>query len=114
MAKKYKTVSGYLRSEDMRLQCKIPWDASDDARIAATKAGQRDILNGLLAQLALPKLDENETPRDGIERLLRIVGFSASGTSQQVKALEDCQRWLKNYFIPLNSRVHHVTVVSEP
>jgi hypothetical protein len=100
--KKYKTVNGYLRSQDEQMLCKIAWDASDEARITAIKAGQRDIINGLLPQLGLPQLDANETSLDGIERLLRVVGFYPDGTSQQVKALEDCQRWLKNYRIVTN------------
>ena len=33
--KTYKTVSGYLRSADERMRGKIPWNASDDLRIAA-------------------------------------------------------------------------------
>ena len=32
--KTYKTVSGYLRSADERMRGKIPWNASDDLRIA--------------------------------------------------------------------------------
>jgi hypothetical protein len=69
------------------------------------KAGQRDIINGLLPQLGLPQIDTNETPLDGIERLLM-----AGGTEVQVKALKDCQRWLKNYSIVLNVTIEATSV----
>jgi len=106
MTKKFKTVSGYLNSEDERMRCKIPWDASDEARITAIKAGLRDIINRMLDQLALPKLDANETPLDGVNRLL-----AAGGTSQQLKALQDCQRWLKRYRVVTGLGFSHIVTM---
>jgi hypothetical protein len=99
--KTFKTVASYLRSENELMESRIPRDASDEARIAAIKAGQRGIINRLLPQLALPMLDESETPLDGVKRLI-----ADSGTEQQVKALKDCQRWLKNYLIVLRSSAY--------
>jgi hypothetical protein len=98
--KRFKTIAGYLHSAEDELQYRIPRDADDDAIVAATRAGQRDIINRLLPQLALPKLDESEAPIDGIERLI-----AAGGTEQQVKALRACQRWLKNYLIVLRTSI---------
>jgi hypothetical protein len=68
--KKFKTVSGYLRSATDQMLCRIPWDARDEARRAAIKAGQRDILNRLLPQLALPRIDTDEALSHGVDRLL--------------------------------------------
>ena len=99
MTKKYKTVSGYLRNADNRLQYNLPEDR--DQRIAAVRSGQRDIINNLLPQLGLSTtIDVNEKPSDGIARML-----AAGGTEQQVKALKDCQRWLKNYVVVLSATV---------
>jgi hypothetical protein len=110
--KKFKTVSGYLRSADMQLQYKLPKDDDDDARIAAIKTGQRNIINNLLPQLGLPKLDGDETPGDGVERLLALGGTD----NRQVKALKDCQRWLKNYrfIVRVSSMVSMVESSREP
>ena len=97
--KKFKTVSGYLRSADNRLQYDLPKDR--DQRIAAVRSGQRDIINNLLPQLGLSTtIDVNEKPSDGIARML-----AAGGTEQQVKALKDCQRWLKNYVVVMSATV---------
>jgi hypothetical protein len=95
--KKYKTVAGYLRSCGERLQYdgKLPEDK--DQRIAAIRAGQRDIINGLLPQIGLAqRIEATEKPIDGVARLL-----AQGGTAQQVAALEACRRWLKNYVIVL-------------
>ncbi|MDE5446476.1 hypothetical protein GWG65_34970 [Bradyrhizobium sp. CSA207] len=99
-------MSGYLRSEDERMRCKIPWDASDDARIEATKTGLRDIINHMLDQLELPILDDRVSPLDGIECLL-VVG----GTDRQVKALKDCQRWLKRYRVVTGLGFSHIVTM---
>jgi hypothetical protein len=96
--KKFKTVAGYLRSENDRLHYKIPQGASPDERIAAAEKRQRVIINQLLPQLELPKLDDNETPSDGVKRLIAI-----GGSERQLKALRDCERWLKNYIIVIGS-----------
>jgi hypothetical protein len=102
-AKRYKTVSGYLRSADEQLQYKLPRDGDDDKLIAAVKAGQRSIINNLPPQLGLSSLDANEQPLEGIERMLAI-----GGTVPQVEALQDCQRWLKNYRVLLSTSITHV------
>jgi hypothetical protein len=106
-SKKFKTVAGYLRSENDRLHYGALRNVEGEARVAATKAGQRDIINRLLPQLGLAKLDNDEGPRDGIKRLIAI-----GGTDQQVKALKAIERWLKNYIIIISSSVTHVAVNS--
>jgi hypothetical protein len=99
-SKKFKTVAGYLRSADDELHCGALRNIEGEARIAATKTGQRNIINGLLPQLGLPKLSNDEEPREGIKRLIAI-----GGTEQQVKALKAVERWLKNYIIVISSTV---------
>ena len=97
--KKFKSVAGYLRSCGERLRYKLPKDK--DQRIAAVQAGQRDIINNLLPQIALTqRIETTEKPSDGIKRLLAM-----GGTAQQVAALEACYRWLKNYVIILSATV---------
>ena len=93
--KRYKTVSGYLSSRGRGLQYSLS-NLSDDQVIAATKTGQRDIINNLLPQLGLPVLlgGLGEELHDGINRLIE-----AGGTEHQIKALKDCARWLRNYKI---------------
>jgi hypothetical protein len=103
MSKKYKTVGGYLRAEDERMQCRLPIDMNDV--IAATKEGLHRIVDGLLLQIGLPPLDANETPHDGIARLLAI-----GGTDLQLKVLRDCQRWLKDYRIIMSVSTCVVTI----
>ena len=95
--KKFKTVAGYLRSCGERLQYQeFPEDR--DQHIAAVRAGQRNIINQLLPQIALAGcIEATEKPIDGVQRLLAM-----GGTAQQVAALEACRRWLKNYAIVLS------------
>ena len=49
--KKFKTVSGYLRSNEYGLDQRT-YKLEGDERVAAVKKGQRDILNSLLPQMS--------------------------------------------------------------
>ena len=93
--KKYKTIAGYLRSAEERY--KIPWDVSDDQRAAAIKAAQRDIINAALSQCGVAPLDADKTPADGIAH--RLASFTNNTWKIQIKALKDCELWLKKSFV---------------
>lgn len=110
MSKKtYKTVSGLLRSGEERLGVRL-YKLNGDELIAATKTGQRDILNNLLPQIeGLPVIAADVDPLDGINQLLAI-----GGSERQVKALKDCLRWLKSYRILTGMTFSGVKVISEP
>jgi hypothetical protein len=98
--KKFKTVSGYLRSHDdglRRTVAKVP----EDQFVEAAAVAVRKILNNLLPQIDnLPMLDTDYAPLEGIEQLLKL-----GGTERQVNALEDCKRWLSKpiHIVTLNS-----------
>jgi hypothetical protein len=98
--KKFKTVAGYLRSMEENMEGRIPHGLSADERVARVKIGQRDIINQLLPQLALPKLEEDLTPLNGVKLLIEV-----GGTEQQMKALKAIERWLKNTIIVISSSV---------
>jgi hypothetical protein len=96
--KKFKTVAGYLRSESDRLLCRSLPEEKEQL-LAAVRTGQRDILNNLLPQIGIAdRIGDAELPREGLKRL-----FELDRSEQQVAALEACQRWLKNFIIPLSS-----------
>ena len=103
--KKYKTVGGYLRSHEYSIEKKTGHLEGDEWR-AAVKTAQRAILNHLLPQFSLSQIEDHIEPLKHIDLLL-ILG----GTERQMKALKDCQRWLKNFRI-LSFRNATVTVVS--
>ncbi len=98
--KKFKTVAGYLRCKGDQLRYKVCGleNQDRDQRWAKVYAGQRDILNNLLPQLGLACIEATEKPDDGIRRLAQM-----GGTEQQVAALAACQRWLKDFFLPISS-----------
>jgi hypothetical protein len=98
--KRFKTVAGALRSAGERLYHRV--GKNTDQADAALLSGQRKILNNLLPQLGLPTIADNETPIDGIQRLLVIEEMFSD--PRKLKALRDCQRWLNNF-----GRVWHVT-----
>jgi hypothetical protein len=69
-------------------------------RVAAVQAGQREAINHLLSQIGVTdRIGETEAPRDGVARL----GAADGKTAQQADALRACERWLKNFFIPLSA-----------
>ena len=98
--KKFKTVGGYLRSNEGKILSKLPTD-DVGRRVAAVQAGQREVINHLLPQIGITdRIADTEAPRDGIARLIAVDGK----TAQQVDALTACERWLKNFIIPLSSK----------
>jgi hypothetical protein len=104
--KKFKTVSGYLRSNEYRILSKLPTDNDPEdnrrRRVAAVQAGQREVINYLLPQIGITdRIADAETPRDGVARLIAVDGK----TEQQADALRACDRWLKNFVIPLWSKL---------
>jgi hypothetical protein len=83
--KKFKTVAGYLRSNENEKLCGVDPDSDAERTI------ERQIINHMLPQLGITdtiKLDEK--PRDGVERLLQ-----QTTEVRQLKALKDCRKWLR-------------------
>jgi len=108
--KKYKTVSGYLRSTEERILSKLPLDDGTQENrqriVAAAQAGQREAINSLLPQIGITDhIVDAETPHDGVARLAAVDGK----TVQQADALKACDRWLKNFCIPLSVKFDIVT-----
>jgi hypothetical protein len=104
--KKFRTVGGYLRSNEGRILSKLPTDDDPEEnrrrRVAAVQAGQREVINLLLPQIGITdRIADAEAPRDGVARLIAVNGK----TAQQADALMACDRWLKNFFIPLSAKL---------
>src|SRR5262245_36489668 len=93
--KQFKTVGGYLRSNEGKILSKLPTDDDPGRRVAAVQAGQREVINHLLPQIGITdRIADAEAPRDGIARLIAVDGK----TAQQADALAACERWLKNFY----------------
>jgi hypothetical protein len=88
--KKFKTVAGYLRSMSDDLYYAQAKAEQQGRQPIADEDGLRQILNNLLPQLGIGRIDDHERLIDGIQRLQQ----TAHG-DQQTKALVDCLKWLK-------------------
>jgi hypothetical protein len=80
--KKFKTVSGYLRSNEYRILSKLPTDRDTEEdrrrRVEVVQAGQREAINQLLPQIGIPdRIVDSEAPRDGVARLIAVDGRTA-------------------------------------
>ena len=83
--KKFKTVAGYLRSAEDRLYSQRAMAELQGQPAIAEEDGKRQIINSMLPQLGLERLQATEAPRDGIKRLQQTAQ-----TDQQKKALDAC------------------------
>lgn len=114
--KSFKTVSGYLRNAADHILFKLPasdGNAEEHRRrlVAAAQTGQRNAINGLLPQVGITgRIGDAETPRDGVDRLLATDGM----TAQQTDALKTCDRWLKNFIIPISATLVSVKSGDRP
>jgi hypothetical protein len=92
MAKKFKTIAGYLRNMENQLAHKQAMAELKGQPAISTEVGERDTINHLLPQIGVntDRIGADEKPRDGVERLQRM----AQGDTQ-VKALAACLKWLK-------------------
>jgi hypothetical protein len=88
--KKFKTVAGYLRSEDERLFYQQGTAEREGRTPISTEEGHRLIINHLLRQIGITDLvGQTEKPREAIKRLL-----PTAQNEMQTKALEACAKWL--------------------
>jgi hypothetical protein len=62
---------------------------------------RQEVINHLLPQIGIAdRIADAEAPRDGVARLIAVDGK----TAQQADALRVCDRWLKNFIIPLSAK----------
>jgi hypothetical protein len=85
MAKKFKTVAGYLRGREQELYVNEIEPNSD-----AERARERRIINHLLPQLGIAAtISDSEKPIDGLDRIRQRTTNEA-----HLKALNTCRKWL--------------------
>src|SRR6476659_7681490 len=90
MARKmFKTVGGYLRSNADNLYYAQPKAEPEGRTPISDDDGSRQIINSLLRQRGYELIGDQETPRDGVKRLLSL----AEG-DQHIKTLNDVLKWL--------------------
>ncbi len=87
--KRFKTISGYLRStEESRILAALVEPGSDRER-----AIERGIINGLLPQVGVAQtIAADETPLDGVDRIRALTTDPA-----QIKTLDACRKWLNRW-----------------
>lgn len=107
MTRKYKTIAGYLRSCEQRILSKLPTADGPERVVAVVRARQREAINQLLPQIGIDdRIGDDEAPSDAIGRMIEQPQPRADGLAPvRADALAACQRWLKNFFIPLSSTV---------